>query len=673
MQSSIASHGGGAKSTPTPVRARITCRRRNHIVFLWAATLCILSMSMVEAQELTWTRQFGSASSEHAFGVAVGPPGIFVVGQIQSGSLPGETSAGGFDCFIRKYASDGVDMWTRQFGTSSSDHAYGAAVNASGVYVAGRTLGEFDGQSRSGGYDAVIRMYNHDGTVEWTRQFGSPHDDEAYAIAVHESGVYVAGWANGTLPGSSSGRYGAFVSRFDPAGNVIWIQQFGASSVDRAHAVAVDGSGVYVTGYVSGTLDGQVRLGGKDAYIRKYDLGGTPMWTRQFGTPGTDAGLGVAVDASGVYIVGKTSAALPGQLHSGDSDGFICKYDVDGNESWTRQFGSAGAEEAFAAAVDASGVYVAGRTSDVLSGEEAAGTGDAFVVKFDPEGNEMWARQFGSSSRDDATTVSCDASGAFVAGFTDGTLPEQTTAGLTDAFVARLGAPEEEPPAIAAAMIDVLPGSCPSRFNVTWRNHMSNGHGKNGKLPVALVGSEDFDVSQVDPATLLLQGVAPIRWALEDAVTPMTTDGECACTTDGADGFQDLVLKFYRIEIADALGSISDREMTGLTLTGQMMDGTPFEAYDCVEIMNNNVVLGTPVPNPFNPVTQISFVLQHEMNVVLSVYDVSGRLVDRIAEGRHAAGEHSFPWDADGFASGTYFFRLRAGSTVETRSVILLK
>ena len=91
------------------------------------------------------------------------------------------------------------------------------------------------------------------------------------------------------------------------------------------------------------------------------------------------------------------------------------------------------------------------------------------------------------------------------------------------------------------------------------------------------------------------------------------------------------------------------------------------------------VALGDAYPNPFNPQTTISFDLRSERPVSLSIYDLSGRLVDVLLEdekgrqglnkvvwrGRDQAGRH--------LPSGTYFYRLEAGGFVETKSMVLVK
>ncbi len=81
---------------------------------------------------------------------------------------------------------------------------------------------------------------------------------------------------------------------------------------------------MYVTGVTFGTLPGQTRVG-IDAFVRKYDLNGNDIWTRQFGTSSDDVGIGISVDDSGVYVVGWTFGTLPGQTSSGGIDTYVAK------------------------------------------------------------------------------------------------------------------------------------------------------------------------------------------------------------------------------------------------------------------------------------------------------------------------------------------------------------
>ncbi|TKJ36838.1 hypothetical protein CEE37_14735 [candidate division LCP-89 bacterium B3_LCP] len=83
-------------------------------------------------------------------------------------------------------------------------------------------------------------------------------------------------------------------------------------------------------------------------------------------------------------------------------------------------------------------------------------------------------------------------------------------------------------------------------------------------------------------------------------------------------------------------------------------------------------VMGT-YPNPFNPTTNISFALPLDAKVLLSVYDVSGRLVTTLVDGYRNAGIHDVTFDASDLASGIYLYRLEAGEFNVTGKMVLMK
>jgi len=78
-------------------------------------------------------------------------------------------------------------------------------------------------------------------------------------------------------------------------------------------------------------------------------------------------------------------------------------------------------------------------------------------------------------------------------------------------------------------------------------------------------------------------------------------------------------------------------------------------------------------PNPFNPTTTISFGLPSRSFVSLIVFDALGREVSRLVSEALSAGTYSVQWNAEGLASGVYFYRLQAGSLSETKKLILLR
>jgi hypothetical protein len=127
--------------------------------------------------------------------------------------------------------------------------------------------------------------------------------------------------------------------------------------------------------------------------------------------------------------------------------------------------------------------------------------------------------------------------------------------------------------------VDIHPQSCPNPLNVR----------SQGVLPAAILGTATFDVTQVEVATVELEGVPPLRSDLEDVATPFVPftgkKNALDCTEEGPDGFLDLTLKFDTQAVVTALGPVTDGEVRVLKLTGQLLDGTPIVGEDVVVIL----------------------------------------------------------------------------------------
>lgn len=257
-------------------------------------------------------------------------------------------------------------------------------------------------------------------------QFGSSKDDYARDVAVDAGGnSYVVGNTSGAFPcQTQTSDRDAFVQKVDPYGTEVWTRQFGSvpspnssptSFLAVLSQVAVDvGGNVYVAGVVQGSsnLPGQTPPELDDVFLRKYTPDGTEVWTRQFGTAGSDAPLGLGVDATGnVYLVGNAAGLLPGQEgYTGSSSPyssvpFVRKYSPGGDVLWTRQFaallgGDFPGSWVGGAAVDPAGnVYVAGSTAGAFPGQTQVGdpeSGNAFVRKYSAGGVALWTRQLGT-------------------------------------------------------------------------------------------------------------------------------------------------------------------------------------------------------------------------------------------------------------------------------------
>lgn len=135
-------------------------------------------------------------------------------------------------------------------------------------------------------------------------------------------------------------------------------------------------------------------------------------------------------------------------------------------------------------------------------------------------------------------------------------------------------------PEVVEVPADVKPGGCPSPVNMKAR----------GMVPVAILGTADLDVSQIDPSTIRLEGVAPARFAYDDVGAPVEPYVDKApedCSDDGPDGFTDLTLKFENVLLADAIAGAADGEYRTLSVTGNLLPehgGTALAGEDVVVV-----------------------------------------------------------------------------------------
>lgn len=389
---------------------------RSFTVFLFAA--------LASAQNVEWYRQFSHPLPYFTIGYSVAA----LHGSIYVAGSPGNLPA------LYKFDQNGNQIWERDVTTSGE--AFGVAVNDGGIYVAGDTT-QIAGQPQIFNTGAFIRKYDSDGNVLWTRLFAAPEPTKAtmaLCVALDSGGVYIAGFTRGTLPNQQSdGGEDIFIRKYDFNGNEMWTHQSGGG---RATGIAANASGIYVTGSGGGPVAGQTG----SEFLRKYEpIRGNVIWTRLFGGNLQDFVRGAAIDSGGVYVAGQAQTKINGQTKvNAIYDGFVRKFDFDGNELWNAEWGNGDIDDALGVAADGSGVYIVGETDRAYPGQTNMGTMDSYVRKYDVSGNLQWTKQIGAGGPDKAYAMAIDETGGYVSGnIAGGTYPGQKSSG-NDAYVIKL-------------------------------------------------------------------------------------------------------------------------------------------------------------------------------------------------------------------------------------------
>jgi len=242
---------------------------------------------------LTWVQSEDIGGAETANGVAVGSSGLYVVGYDSN-------NAGGFKEWRveKRDLTTGTLIWgiSEQIGVGAAlptDIAYGVAVDSTGLYVVGSDT------TVSGALEWRIEKRNlTSGTILWSTSESLEYQSEAEAVAVNSMGVYVVGYEANPPTQLAMWRMEA---RSPSTGATLWAQteQFSGSSI--AYGVAVDSTGVYVVG-----SDGQ------DSRVEKRSMAtGAIMWGQSESlAPNAGVALAAAVDSTGVYVPGFTTNTM---------------------------------------------------------------------------------------------------------------------------------------------------------------------------------------------------------------------------------------------------------------------------------------------------------------------------------------------------------------------------
>jgi hypothetical protein len=192
------------------------------------------------------------------------------------------------------------------------------------------------------------------------------------------------------------------------------------------------------------------------------------------------------------------------------------------------------------------------------------------ALAFDPSGNTL----YGTSSYGGGQLFEIDIATGEISNIVPivGTTPQ----GMGFAPVCGEGGGDCGLPTVVNPTLVIKPGGCPNPLNPKSR----------GVLPMAILGADDFDISDIDVSTLEINGVSPLRSSHEDVGGPAGYEvEECECAEGDYDGIMDLTLKFSSQAIVAALGSLSRGDVVELTITGTMLDGTSLESSECVVIV----------------------------------------------------------------------------------------
>lgn len=393
----------------------------------------------------SWSQRLGGLGKDTARDIAIDDAGnVVVTGYHSDGADLGDgnpVAAKKVDAYVTKYGPKGEHLWTAHFGGEGEDLGNTVTFDPQGnVIVAGLfsdaiTIGDTTLTS-FGSDDAFIAKFDPDGKALWARKLGGTDSDGAHEVAASSRAIVVTGSFKGTLTAAditlkSEGNEDIFVLALTPEGDMSWVRQFGFRYKDHGQQVALDGRGDII---LLAEFSSQITFGGetlesagnRDLALVKLDRVGTPIWSKRFGSPFDELGLGLAVDPVGdIVITGSFDNEIDfggDKLASeGESDVFVAKFTRDGAHRWSKSYGAARVDLGTSVAVDRFGNVLVGgwfwQSVDFGGGALTAPNGnkDAFLIKLSAKGSHLWSKHLGDRDHDQIRGLAVNKNGLIAA------------------------------------------------------------------------------------------------------------------------------------------------------------------------------------------------------------------------------------------------------------------
>lgn len=318
------------------------------------------------------------------------------------GSLANPYTLGlyGFEVVIDDSTSLG---WSKTYGGASEDSAYSVCPSGDGGFV-------FAGSTKSSGageYDVYVVKTDGDGNEIWSKTYGGESNDGGKSVCSAGDGSFIIA---GYTKSFGAGEDDVYLIKIDGNGNEIWSKTYGGTAGDAARSVyPVTDGGFIVAGYTASSGAGK-----KDAYLIKVNNNGDEIWSKTFGSDRSETGHSVQQTADGGFIVAGYAEII--NVFVPQNDIYLLKTDHNGNQLWTKTFGGGKNESGSSVRQTSDGGFIiAGITFSY-----GLGNHDAYLIRTDNTGNELWSKTFGGIRNESGTfSRETDDGGFILAGYTE--------------------------------------------------------------------------------------------------------------------------------------------------------------------------------------------------------------------------------------------------------------
>jgi Beta-propeller repeat len=393
-----ANDGGNAIAIDTAGNSYVTGSFQNTISFPGCAPLVgaatghtIFVAKFNSAGNCQWARRALGSGNDAGTSISVDASGNAYVTGITNGhvafSSTQSINVSSDDGFVAKYNTAGTLQWVLSIAGPGLHYGSGIAVRpatgnfyVTGVFENASTFNTTSGAAITLSSvapppqpspflalgDIFLASYDTNGVLQWVKSAGGNNADYGASVAVDfQNNAYVAGtfsssfnWGGNSL--APVGSFDAYLAKYDPSGNVLWVRTMSGPNQEGVTSISVDSTtawydGPYVTGSYSNSLSFSNSttslispfpntLGNNnEIFIARYNASGQLLWARSVGGPANDSPGGICVRHSTPFITGTFmgTATFGSQslTSTGAFDIFVARYNSIGGVMWVRRAG----------------------------------------------------------------------------------------------------------------------------------------------------------------------------------------------------------------------------------------------------------------------------------------------------------------------------------------------
>jgi hypothetical protein len=457
--------------------------------------------------------------------------------------------------------------------------------------------------------------------VTFERTYGGSGGESGRCVQQTLDGGYVI---VGTTLSFGSG-YDIYLVKTDSLGDTLWTRVFDRGLGDFGWWVEETPEEGYVVGGTSRSAETW-----NDFYLAKVDPLGDILWEMTYGDSTDQDAYCLQQTSDGGYVMVGTTV----------SDIYLLKTDSLGNTLWDRAYGGSRDDAGYSVRQTPDGGYI-------IVGEtwpSSVDTSDIFIIKTDSLGNAHWTKRYGGIHDDGGSSVDLAADGGYI------------ITGATYSF----GADNSD---VYLIKIDSLGDSVWARTY----GGTNNDHGRSVQVTrdggyIIAGTTHSFGEGIQDFYLLKTDSLGNLLWTKTYGGTSDDRASSVRQTTDGG---------YIIVGQTHSFGAGSD-DVYLVKTNGNGEVGVA-EEDPRVQVEPEGIFLQQNTPNPFAHLTLISYSLPHASEVHLTIYDITGRLVETLVNETQRPGIHQVSWNRRNNPSGVYFYRLKAGEFTQTGKMVVLE